>query len=287
MTSPKHLLSVWRLQPKKSLGQNFLSDPNIAEKILSRAGIKPDDTVIEIGPGLGALTIPVARMAKKVVAIENDKHMCNLLKTQLQSNHVANVHIIHANILKTDIAAVCDTSAPCIVIGNLPYYISSQILVKLIRERNVIRRALLMFQKEMAKRIESAPGCKDYGRLAVMVQYCSNIKRVLDVKADLFYPKPNIDSRVIEVCFKTTIDFPAENETLFFKVIKGAFSKRRKILKNSLSGDELDIDSQTAEMILEKAGIDALRRAETLSVKEFVTLSNTFSAFFKSDTLFS
>ena len=285
MTSPKNLLSAWGLKPKKSLGQNFLSDPDIADKILSCSAIKPDDTVIEIGPGLGALTIPVARMAKKVIAIENDKHMCNLLKEQLQLNHVSNVHIIHKNILKTDIAAICDTSAPCIVIGNLPYYISSQILVKLIMERKIIHRALLMFQKEMARRVESTPGCKDYGRLAVMTQYCSNIKRVLDVKAGLFYPKPRIDSRVIEVCFKTTIDFPADDETLLFKVIKGAFSKRRKILKNSLSGNELHIDSQTAEMMLEKAGINALRRAETLSVNEFVTLSNTFYAFFKSHTL--
>lgn len=274
MTSPKKLLYARNLKPKKSLGQNFLIDPKTAEKIIERSTIKPEDTVLEIGAGLGALTIPAARRAKKVVAIENDKHMCDLLKTELQLNHISNVHIIHENILKTDIAAVCDTSDQCIVIANLPYYISSQVLVKLIRERRIIRKAVLMFQKEMAERISSVPGCKNYGRLAVMTQYCAEIKKILDLKAALFYPKPNIDSRVIEVRFKTDIDYPADDETLLFKVIKGAFSKRRKILKNSLSGNELHMNPQTAEMILEKAGIDPLRRAETLNIKEFVKLSN-------------
>lgn len=282
MISTTRLLSAFNLKPKKSLGQNFLLDSKIAKKIIEISNIKDEDTVIEIGAGLGALTIPAARRAKKVVAIENDKNMCNLLKKKLELNRVANVDIIQNNILKTDIFSY-SRSEQFIAIGNLPYYISSQILVKLIRQRSKIKQAVLMFQKEMAERISSKSGCKDYGRLAVMTQYCADITKVLDVKADLFYPKPKVDSTVVKVGFKTNIDFPADDENLLFKVIRCAFSKRRKILKNSLSGNELDIDSKTAGIILKKAGIDPLRRAETLEVKEFVKLCNTFSQFYKHD----
>jgi 16S rRNA (adenine1518-N6/adenine1519-N6)-dimethyltransferase len=135
-----------------------------------------------------------------------------------------------------------------------------------------------MLQKELAQRLTARPGCKDYGRITVMLQYCAEVRRIADVAANLFFPKPNVDSRVLEITFKSAPDHPVSDEALLFAVIKAAFSKRRKTLKNALAGSELRLDAQSARQLLEKAGIDPVRRAETLEIAEFVALSNTFGA---------
>ncbi len=279
MTSPRILLAAYNLHPKKQLGQNFLSDPSTAKMIATLSGITSKDVVLEIGAGLGALTIPIAQTAKKVYAIEKDRRLIDLLKTEILANRLSNIELMEVNILKFDINRLVENVGhKIIVIGNLPYNISSQIIVKLIKSRSAVIRAVFMFQKELARRITAQPGCKDYGRLTVMLGYCAKIKKLADVNAHQFFPKPKVDSELLEIRFFETIKCPANNEALLFKVIKGAFGQRRKTLKNALAGSELDIDAKTAQNVLDKAGIDSSLRAETLTISQFVTLSNVFSA---------
>jgi len=275
MTSPRVILNAYHIRAKKNLGQNFLSDPATARMIVNRSNITPEDVVLEIGAGLGALTIPASHTAKKIYAVEKDRQIIDLLKTQLLAGDLSNVVLMGNNILDIDINALADEAkSKMVVIGNLPYNISSQILVKLIKSRRNVSRAILMFQKELAQRITAGPGGKDYSRLSVMLQYCADIKSLATVRADLFFPKPKVDSAVLEIKFKDQPDFPVGNELLLFNVIKAAFGKRRKTLKNALSKSILNIDVKTALGALNRSGADSGRRAETLTVAEFVDLSN-------------
>ena len=275
MTSPKKLLAAHNIRPKKQLGQNFIIDPAFTEMIVQRAGILSEDIILEIGAGLGALTIPLARRAQKVFAVEKDRQIIPILNMEILVSGLANISIIEKDILSVDIKALIeDMGGEIVVMGNLPYNISSQILVQLIRSREGINRAVLMFQKELAQRITAETGCKDYGRLTVMLRYCSDIKKLLNVKASLFFPKPKVDSEILELKFKKEIDHKAADEQFLFKVIKSGFGNRRKTLKNALAASELNIDPNTAALVLEKSGIDPIRRAETLTVEEFVKLSN-------------
>ena len=159
------------------------------------------------------------------------------------------------------------------VVGNLPYGISSQILIKLIQSRSAIERAVLMFQKELAQRIGSEPGGRQYGRITAMLRYCADIRFLADIKASVFYPPPKVDSAVIEITFKATTIYGPHDEDMLYKVIKAAFGNRRKTLKNALTAAGLQIESQIALQALYGAGIDPTRRAETLSPSEFVALS--------------
>lgn len=275
MTSPKILLAAHNIHPKKQLGQNFIVDPSFTGMIVKRAGILPEDIILEIGAGLGALTIPLARRAKKVFAVEKDRQIIPILNTEILVSGLTNISIIEKDILSVEIKALVENmGGKIVVMGNLPYNISSQILVQLIRSREGISRAVLMFQKELAQRITAEAGCKDYGRLTVMLRYCSDIKKLADAKASLFFPKPKVDSQIIELKFKKEIDHKAADEPFLFKVIKAGFGNRRKTLKNALAASELNIDPNTAKGVLEKSGIDPIRRAETLTVEEFVKLSN-------------
>jgi len=279
MTSPLFLSKAFNFRAKKLLGQNFLSDPSTAKMIVDRSGINQNDVVLEIGAGFGALTIPAARAAKKIFTVEKDRLIIPVLQNELSSHKIDNAVILNTDILKFDIAALAQAEdCSFIVIGNLPYNISSQILIRLMADRQVIKRAVLMFQKELAERIGASPSCKDYGRISVMVQYLADIKTIAQIKAHQFSPKPKVDSQVIEIIFKNKNMVLAENEDFFFRVIKAGFGKRRKNLKNALSGSELKISAQTALLALEQSGIDPERRAETLSVSEFVTLSNRLLA---------
>lgn len=275
MTSPRILLAAHNIRPKKQMGQNFIVDPAFTEKIVKRAEILPEDIILEIGAGLGALTIPLARKAQKVFAVEKDRQIIPILNMEILVSGLTNISIIEKDILSVDVKALVeDMGGKIVVMGNLPYNISSQILVQLVRSREGISRAVLMFQKELAQRITAETGCKDYGRLTVMLRYCSDIKKLTNVKASLFFPKPKVDSQILELKFKKEIEHKASDEQFLFKVIKSGFGNRRKTLKNALSASDLNIDPNTATMVLEKSGIDPIRRAETLTVEEFVKLSN-------------
>ena len=270
-------MKTWNLRAKKELGQNFLADQGTAEKIVARSGITADDVVLEIGAGLGSLTRLLARVARKVYAIEKDSTLIPPLNDELLASTIDNVVVMNDNILSLDIASIARTERqPLVVMGNIPYNISSQILVQLMMARQHLKKAALMFQKELALRVMAAPGSKAYGRLAVMAGYCSTVSVMTEVKAARFYPKPKIDSLVISISFKDHAEPSAADESLLYKVVKAAFSKRRKTLRNSLSGSILQIDAATAARELIAAGIDPIRRAETLTVEEFVNLSNRF-----------
>jgi 16S rRNA (adenine1518-N6/adenine1519-N6)-dimethyltransferase len=275
MTSPSILMKTWNLRPKKEMGQNFLADRGTADKIVARSGITAGDVVLEIGAGLGSLTLPIARTARKVYAIEKDSALLPPLSNELLASGADNVLLINDNILSLDIVSIARTEQqPLVIMGNIPYNISSQILVQLMMARHHLKKAALMFQKELALRIMAIPGSKAYGRLAVMAGYCSTVNVITEVKAARFFPKPKVDSLVIGISFKDHAEPSATDESFLFKVVKASFSKRRKTLKNALSGPILQIDASTAARELIAAGIDPIRRAETLTVEEFVNLSN-------------
>ena len=263
---------------KKTLGQVFLADKNIANKIVAHADIRSNSVVLEIGAGLGALTLPTARAARKVYAVEKDSRLTGLLSTELTVNGISNVEILCEDILQLDIHAIArNHSIPLVVMGNLPYNISSQIMVKLIRCRQRCSRAILMFQKELAQRLIARPGGKDYGRLSALLRYSAEVKSITTVAASAFFPRPKIDSEVLAIDFKVPQHRQVADERFLFDVIKAAFGRRRKTVKNSLVGSELKIPKSVAERALENAGIDPRRRAETLTVDEFVALCNSLA----------
>jgi len=273
MTSPKSLLKAWELRPKKRLGQSFLSDPSTAKSIAARARLSPQDVVLEIGAGLGALTIPLAQTVKKIYAVEKDHQLIDLLKTELLIHNISNCEIIAGDILQIDLCRfTASADRKITVIGNLPYNISSQILVRLIQSRHDFNRAIFMFQKELAQRIAARPGGKEYGRITAMLRYCAEIRTLLNIKANAFYPQPKVDSAVIEIKFTPTTGYDPHDEAMLFAVIRAAFGNRRKTLKNALAASELPVDSQTALQALSSAGINHSRRAETLEPGEFVSL---------------
>jgi len=284
MTSPKKILRAWNIRAKKQFGQHFLAEPSTAKMIVSRANISPKDIILEIGAGLGALTVPLARVAQKVYAVEKDRHICDLLKTELLVNNISNVTIIAKNILQVDYQPIAEKyDRQIVVIGNLPYNISSQILIQLIHSRKFVSRAILMFQKELAQRIMAQPGTKNYGRLTVMLRYCADIEAITTIHASVFFPAPKVDSEILEIIFKSELDHPAHDEAMLFKVIKAAFGNRRKTLRNALAASGLNIDACTALRALNMAGIDPNRRAETLSVSEFILLQINLTQIIKTD----
>lgn len=280
MTAPQTLLKAWNLRARKELGQNFLKDPNLVERIVTLAGIGPDDAVLEIGAGLGAMTVFLGRRAGQVVAVEKDGHLVPLLKAELLACGLDHVQVLEQDILKLDITKLAgDIGRQLMVMGNLPYNISSQVLVKLIQARDVIKGAALMFQTELAERLCAGPGTKTYGRLSVLLQYCADLTVLREVRPEMFYPKPKVGSTVLGIAFKSVIDPEVSDEKLLIRVVQAAFGQRRKTLRNALSGSLLSLSTQDAQAVLESAGIDARRRAETLAVEEFVRLTDTVSLY--------
>lgn len=278
MPSPRALLTARQLKPKKQLGQNFLADPSTAAMIVARSQLSADDIVLEIGAGLGALTMPAASCVRRVYAVEKDWDLCEILASEIAVHGIININLIRSDIFDVDIAAMATAeNRRLIVLGNLPYNISSPVLFHLMATRSFIKRAILMFQKEVAQRLTAGPKTKEYGRLAVMLQYAADIRPLASVAAHLFSPKPKVDSAVVEIRFKEIIPDPAVDESRFSAIVKAAFGKRRKTLKNALADSELDIGPETAVRFLLKAGVDPARRAETMSVAEFVALEHAFA----------
>lgn len=275
MISMTALLKLGGLKPKKQLGQNFLQDLSSAEMIVQKAGITAEDTVLEIGPGLGTFTVALGNAAKNVIAVEKDSELIPLLAMQLMDCKLNDkVRVLEADIMRFDLAEHLEPLGyKAVVAGNLPYNISSQVLVKLIENRRFIKKAVLMFQKELADRLMASPGKKDYGRITAMLQYCAQIKPLAVLKPKSFLPPPQIDSTVVEIDFMDELPYPAHDEQWLFRVIKGSFGNRRKTLKNSLSASDIGLSAAEAAAVLEQSGINPERRGETLTPAEFVTLS--------------
>jgi 16S rRNA (adenine1518-N6/adenine1519-N6)-dimethyltransferase len=282
MTSPHALLAAGNLTPRKEFGQNFLKEPATAEKIVAAAQIGSEDTVLEIGAGLGAMTLAAGRTAGRLIAVEKDRRLVPLLKNELAVRDMAQVEVLEGDILSLSLRDLAARAGrPLIVIGNLPYNISSQVVVKLVEERAAVRHAVLMFQKELAERLCAGPGSKAYGRLSVLLQYCAETKLLHRVKAEQFFPRPKVDSVVLGIYFKTTIAQPVCDEALFVRVIQAAFGQRRKTLRNALSAGLPPLGGPGTIAVLQQAGIDPRRRAETLSVQEFVNLTDVMEEHLK------
>lgn len=283
MTSPRTLLKAWNLLARKELGQNFITEASLAARIVELARIGRDEVVLEIGAGLGAMTVAAARQACRTIAVEKDAQLVPLLRAELLVNGLEQVQVLEQDILTLDLERVAGGEGrPLTVIGNLPYNISSQVLVKLIRSRRAVSRAVLMFQKEVADRLCAGPGSKTYGRLSVMLQYCADLTVLRSVGPEMFFPKPKVGSVVLAINFKTAIDPQAGDEALLGQVVQAAFGQRRKTLRNALSGGLLPLDSDAATQILDTARIDPRRRAETLDVAEFVALTDVVESYLKS-----
>jgi 16S rRNA (adenine1518-N6/adenine1519-N6)-dimethyltransferase len=279
MTSPRTLLSAHDLRPRKQLGQNFLSNPGTARMIVERARVGAEDRVLEIGPGLGALTIPLAQAAGTVIAVEKDPNLVPLLRRALEEEGLSNVVVREGDILECDLAVIArEVGGPLTVLGNLPYNISSQVVVRLIEGRRDVTRAVLMFQRELATRLTAPPGGRDYGRITAMLAYCASVERVASVGAKGFYPSPHVDSDVIEIRFEPDRPYPPHDERHLYRVMAAAFGQRRKTLRNALSSGGLGIAAGLAEEALNRSGIDPRRRAETLSPAEFVRLEISLRA---------
>lgn len=257
------------------MGQNFLADPNIAAMIVKKGRFTRNDTVIEIGAGLGALTIPLASRTKHVFAVESDTKIAALLKNELLAAKASNVSVVEKDILQCDLTAmVGGTGCSVKVAGNLPYHIASPVLLLLFRFRGSIDSAVLMLQKEVAERLAASPGAKTYGRLSVLLQYCADVCPIARVSATAFHPKPKVDSTVLHISFLDAPPFAVDDEAFLFGVVAAAFGQRRKMLKNALLNSRLGLPERKLAAALGEAKIDPQRRAETLSVHDFVRLSN-------------
>lgn len=260
----------------KSLGQNFLTDKNIIDKIIEATQITREDLVIEIGPGIGVLTAEAAQLAAKVVAVEIDQNLIPILRETLGG--FDNVEIIHQDVLKTDLNQIIQSSGcrHARIIGNLPYYITTPIIMALLENHVMADSITIMMQKEVADRIKSQPGSKSYGALSVAVQYYCTVDSVAIVPKEVFVPVPKVDSAVLRLNIRREKPVELVDEEMFFRCIKAGFGQRRKTLSNSLMG----IGSVTKEDVkaaLAACGIDEKRRAETLSLDEFADLANYFS----------
>ena len=266
------------LKPNKRLGQHFLVDRNTIAQIIDKTGLSKTDDVLEIGPGMGALTIPMARVVNSIIAVEKDDRLADYLRQKFEENHIENVKIINNDILKVDMKDLCGSrSGKLKVVGNLPYNISSPLLEKLISNKNFFSKAFLMLQYEFALRLASDPGNKDYGAITIMTRYQSSVSQVLKVGRDVFYPKPKVGSMVIAIDLETPHPVRAKNDRVFELVVRGAFAQRRKTIKNSLKVISDHFETEQVSRALDKCNIDPLRRAETLSIEEFLSLSDVLS----------
>ncbi len=259
------------IRAKKSLGQNFLKDPHYLEKIAEAARIAPSDQVLEIGPGRGDLTRLLAVRAGKVLAVELDHRLIPYLRGEFSS--LAHVEIFAGDALEFPYESLPGTWK---VVANLPYYISTPIIQKLLAHRTKFSSLTLMLQKEVAERIAAPPGGKEYGYLSVLVQLYAQPALAFTVPPGAFTPKPEVDSAVVTIVLRKQPAVPLQSEDFFVQVVRAAFSQRRKTLRNALR--QLAIPVEKMNAVLQETGIDLGRRAETLTVEEFGRLSEFLSA---------
>lgn len=266
------------IRPVKSLGQNFLIDEGIISEIVEGSGISKDTLVIEIGPGTGALTLPLAERAGHVTAVELDERVIPGLRVKTYS--LGNVDIIHDDILKVDLCGLIRDNLAKYdlkevrIVGNLPYYITTPIIIRLLKEDTGAASITVMMQKEVADRIAAEPGTKPAGAITYSVHYYADVTKIADVGRECFYPVPKVDSAVLRLDLKDKCPVDVSDEDLFFSCIKAGFLHRRKTLLNSLMSlggyEKADIEGA-----LIKAGIEPERRAESLSMEEFARLTDS------------
>lgn len=273
----RDILKRYGFSVKKSLGQNFLTEPNILRKIIQTAEITKDDNVIEVGPGIGALTEQLAKHAQEVLAVEIDDRLIPVLKDTLAP--YSNIQLVNKDILKIDLKQLVGQfkeNGPVKVVANLPYYITTPIMMYFLESDVIIDEMVVMMQKEVADRISAVPGTKAYGSLTIAVQYHMQAELSFIVPKTVFVPQPNVDSAILKLTRRPSPAVDVTDESKFFKLTKAAFQSRRKTLWNNLQhnyGKDEDTRSWLT-VSLEEAGIDPQRRGETLSLEEFAALSN-------------
>lgn len=265
-------------QLSKSLGQNFITDKSVIERIVEGADIGAGDLVIEIGPGIGVLTAEAAKACARVVAIEIDKKLIPILSETLQEYD--NIRVINQDILKTDLNEIIDAERDAgsfaggvKIIGNLPYYITTPIIMGILEKGVAADSITIMMQKEVADRIKAKPGGKIYGAISVAVQYYCTVTQVASVPKEIFIPRPKVDSAVLKLCIREKRPVELIDERIFFACIKAGFGQRRKTLLNSLTGVN-GLSRDDIKSVLGQAGIDPVRRAETLNIEEFAAIAN-------------
>ena len=275
-TETKAVLDMFGFSFAKKYGQNFLIDGNIVSNIVKNAGITKEDTVLEIGTGIGTMTQVLCEQAKNVIAVEIDKRLIDVLTFTLRDYD--NVTVINSDILKCNIEELCkqySSNGRLKVVANLPYYITTPIIMELLEKNNnsVIESITVMIQKEVAERLGAEPGNKDYGAITLSINYYSDANIVMTVPASCFMPRPNVDSAVIRMDIYDKPPVATKDEVKMFKVIKAAFSQRRKTLVNSVSSST-DIAKETILKSLNEMGLSESVRGETLSLEQFAELSD-------------
>lgn len=279
----KEIREKYGFKISKSLGQNFLTDKNVIDKIIDAMELTPQDLVIEIGPGLGVLTFEAAQLAGRVIAIEIDKNLIPILEENLAE--LENIEIINQDFIKTNLINILEQNdiingrkrKAVKIMGNLPYYITTPIIMKILEERIPADSITIMMQKEVADRIKAEPGSRVYGALSVAVQYYCTVVPVTKVPRDVFYPQPKVDSAVLRLDIRKERPVELVDEDVFFACIRSGFGQRRKTLGNSLAG-VCGLSKESVQAALADAGIDSVRRAETLSLVEFAELANAVAA---------
>lgn len=261
---------------KKSLGQNFLIDQNILYKIVEAAGLDKDKGALEIGPGIGALTEKLAQTAGAVTAVEIDQRLIPILQEVLEP--YPNVSVHHGDVLKVDLQELFRTHFGSVskvsVVANLPYYVTTPILMKLLEEKLPLENIVVMIQKEVAVRMAASPGSKDYGSLSIAVQYYSEPKLVCTVPHTVFIPQPNVESAVIRLKVREKPPVEVDDEGHFFEVVQASFAQRRKTIANNLKSRFFPGEGrERLEQLLQEAEIEPSRRGETLSIEEYARLS--------------
>ena len=279
LSNPKETIQVLQkheFQFKKKFGQNFLIDPHVLDKIVDAAQITKDDFVLEIGPGIGTLTQYLCENARQVLAVEIDDKLIPILKETLQPYE--NVEVLHGDILKQDIQQIADTyndGKPIKVVANLPYYMTTPIIMELFESHVPLANVTVMVQKEVADRMKAEPGTKDYGALSLAVQYYAKPYIAAFVPPNCFMPRPNVGSAVIRLDCLARVPVEVHNEKLMFRLIRASFNQRRKTLQNGIANSaELSFTKEQAARAIEQAGFDVRIRGEKLGLEEFARLAD-------------
>lgn len=273
------VLQKYNFNFQKKFGQNFLIDTHVLDKIISAAGITKEDFVLEIGPGIGTMTQYLACAAREVVAVEIDKNLIPILEDTLSDYD--NVSIINEDILKVDLVSLAEEKnqgRPIKVVANLPYYITTPIIMGLFEKKVPLESITVMVQKEVADRMQVGPGTKDYGALSLAVQYYAEPYIVANVPPNCFMPRPSVGSAVIRLTRHKEMPVQVKDEQLMFKLIRASFNQRRKTLANGLKNSaELDLSKEVIEQAIEQLGKGASIRGEALTLEEFAQLANIIS----------
>lgn len=278
-SATKEIINKYSFAFQKKFGQNFLIDSNVLESIIRGAEITKDDFVLEIGPGIGTMTQYLCEAARQVVAVEIDKMLIPILEDTL--SEYDNVEVINQDVLKVDIKSLAEeknNGKPIKVVANLPYYITTPIIMGLFESGVPIDSITIMVQKEVADRMQTGPGSKDYGALSLAVQFYATAKVILNVSATCFMPRPNVDSAVIKLTRHKEHTVNVADEKLMFKIIRASFNQRRKTLVNGLKNSpELSFSKEQIVKAIEKIGKPETIRGEALTLEEFAELANAFT----------